>query len=254
LLGSLALQRGGSSTNHGTAAPASETALEAALLTATHHPTTLISDPLATTWVGHDFWLSTTVRAMFHVGQAGGTGATSHAAIHRAASVRPSSRPARPVARPAASSTSAARNHRPLAPKPAATAARPPVPARPAPATHSTTHVTSPAPASHVPVPAVPARITSVAGPHRTALGTFVATCYDLSGITASGAPVGPSTIAVDPSVIPLGSHLYILGVGYRIAQDTGGAIKGRRLDIWAPTYGQCASWGVESVQVWLVS
>lgn len=83
-------------------------------------------------------------------------------------------------------------------------------------------------------------------------LGTFVVTCYDLSGITASGAPVGPDTVAVDPSVIPLGSHMYVQGAGYRVALDTGGAIKGRRLDIWAPTYAQCADWGVQSRSVWL--
>lgn len=90
-------------------------------------------------------------------------------------------------------------------------------------------------------------------GPHGVSIGTFVVTCYDLSGITASGAPVGPTTVAVDPSVIPLGSHLYVQGAGYRVAQDTGGAIRGRRLDIWAPTFGQCATWGVESRQVWLL-
>jgi 3D (Asp-Asp-Asp) domain-containing protein len=82
-------------------------------------------------------------------------------------------------------------------------------------------------------------------------LGTFVVTCYDLQGHTASGASPTTETVAVDPAVIPLGTHLYIDGVGERVAQDTGGAIKGDRLDIWEPTYAQCADWGVESRQVW---
>ncbi len=77
-------------------------------------------------------------------------------------------------------------------------------------------------------------------------------TCYDLEGITASGAPGGPKAVAVDPSVIPLGTRMYVQGAGHRIAVDTGGAIKGRHLDIWAPTYTQCADWGVQDRSVWL--
>ena len=83
-------------------------------------------------------------------------------------------------------------------------------------------------------------------------LGSFVVTCYDLGGRTASGAPVGPETVAVDPAVIPLGTHIYVEGAGRRVAEDTGGAIKGRRLDIWASSYSQCANWGVQSRPVWI--
>ena len=97
------------------------------------------------------------------------------------------------------------------------------------------------------PPPPVP-----VAGPTGTPLGPFVVTCYDLGGSTASGAPVGPLTVAVDPSVIPLGTHIYVDGAGARIAEDTGGAIIGRRLDIWEPTFAQCSSWGVEVRNVWI--
>jgi 3D (Asp-Asp-Asp) domain-containing protein len=82
-------------------------------------------------------------------------------------------------------------------------------------------------------------------------LGSFVVTCYDLAGNTASGAPTSTATVAVDPSVIPLGTRLYIAGVGVRYAQDTGGAIIGKRLDIWEPSYGQCMSWGVRTETVW---
>ena len=90
------------------------------------------------------------------------------------------------------------------------------------------------------------------AGPDGTPIGTFVVTCYDLGGTTASGAPVGPATVAVDPSVIPLGSRIYVDGAGPRLAQDTGGGIRGRRLDIWEPSGAQCAAWGVQSRQVWM--
>ncbi|HEY7811895.1 MAG TPA: 3D domain-containing protein, partial [Nakamurella sp.] len=61
-----------------------------------------------------------------------------------------------------------------------------------------------------------------------------------------------PATVAVDPSVIPLGTRLYVDGAGARIAQDTGGAIRGHRLDIWEPSGAQCTNWGVQSRQVWI--
>ncbi len=83
------------------------------------------------------------------------------------------------------------------------------------------------------------------AGASGTSLGDFLVTCYDLQGITASGAPASGVTVAVDPSVIPMGAELEIGGVGMRIAQDTGGAIVGRHLDIWEPSYQTCMDWGV---------
>ena len=107
---------------------------------------------------------------------------------------------------------------------------------------------TAPAPP---PPPAGQVSATAI-GPNGQSLGTFVVTCYDLSGSTATGAPVNSQTVAVDPSVIPLGSHIYVDGAGARIAEDTGGAIVGRRLDIWEPSYSDCAAWGVQSRQVWM--
>jgi 3D (Asp-Asp-Asp) domain-containing protein len=81
-------------------------------------------------------------------------------------------------------------------------------------------------------------------------LGVFVITCYDLAGRTASGSGTSLATVAVDPTVIPLGTRIYIQGVGVRVAQDTGGAIRGHRLDLWEPSYSACTAWGVQSRSV----
>ncbi len=84
-------------------------------------------------------------------------------------------------------------------------------------------------------------------------LGDFLVTCYDLQGITASGVPVSTATVAVDPSVVPMGAKIDISGVGVRVAQDTGGAIIGRHLDIWEPSYQTCVNWGARTEQVTLL-
>jgi peptidoglycan DL-endopeptidase CwlO len=77
------------------------------------------------------------------------------------------------------------------------------------------------------------------------------ATCYDLPGTTATGMPVGPGVVAVDPSVIPLGTRMYVPGYGNGVAADVGGAIKGAIIDLWmTPT--QCAAWGRRTVTITL--
>jgi 3D (Asp-Asp-Asp) domain-containing protein len=76
------------------------------------------------------------------------------------------------------------------------------------------------------------------------------ATCYDLPGKTATGMPVGKGVVAVDPSVIPLGSRLQIPGYGNGVAADVGGGIKGDVIDLWFPTYAECAAWGRRTVTI----
>ncbi len=73
-------------------------------------------------------------------------------------------------------------------------------------------------------------------------------------GTTASGIPVGPGIVAVDPSVIPLGTKLYIPGYGKGVAADVGGGIKGAIIDLWYATYAQCAKWGRRTVTITIIT
>jgi len=59
--------------------------------------------------------------------------------------------------------------------------------------------------------------------------------------------------IAVDPNVIPLGSKVYVDGYGYAVAADTGGAIKGNRIDVFFPTKEQAYRWGSRKVKVTII-
>jgi peptidoglycan DL-endopeptidase CwlO len=79
---------------------------------------------------------------------------------------------------------------------------------------------------------------------------TVSATGYSLQGRTATGLSVGFGVAAVDPSVIPLGTHLTIPGYGEAVAADTGGAIIGATIDLWFPTIAQANAWGRRTVTV----
>jgi 3D (Asp-Asp-Asp) domain-containing protein len=98
------------------------------------------------------------------------------------------------------------------------------------------------------PAPAAPAPVQPAVGPGPQL--TVVATAYSLHGGTASGLPTGPGVVAVDPTVIPLGTRMYISGYGPGIAADTGTAIKGLRIDLWFPTLSQAMSWGRRTVTI----
>jgi 3D (Asp-Asp-Asp) domain-containing protein len=79
---------------------------------------------------------------------------------------------------------------------------------------------------------------------------TVSATAYSLPGHTASGLPVGWGVVAVDPSVIPLGTHMYVPGYGEAVAADTGSAVIGDTIDLWFPTVAQADAWGRRTVTV----
>ncbi|MFL5963892.1 MAG: 3D domain-containing protein [Gaiellaceae bacterium] len=92
-----------------------------------------------------------------------------------------------------------------------------------------------------------PAAPSFAAAPPGTTGGrtiTVSATGYALPGRTATGLPVGWGVAAVDPSVIPLGTHMTIPGYGEAVAADTGGAVIGATIDLWFPTVAQANAWG----------
>ncbi|MBH9965149.1 LysM peptidoglycan-binding domain-containing protein [Bacillus enclensis] len=82
----------------------------------------------------------------------------------------------------------------------------------------------------------------------------YTADCEGCSGITATGVNLKENpdakVIAVDPDVIPLGSKVYVEGYGYATAEDTGGAIKGNRIDVFIPSQDQATDWGRKTVNV----
>lgn len=85
-----------------------------------------------------------------------------------------------------------------------------------------------------------------------------VATAYAGDGITASGAvpvrnPGGWSTIAVDRSIIPLGTRVYVENYGYAIAQDVGGAIKGNKIDVFLNSTAEALRWGRRTVTIYIL-
>jgi cystine transport system substrate-binding protein len=103
--------------------------------------------------------------------------------------------------------------------------------------------------ASAPPAPAPAPRPIAAAG-GRTL--TVSSTGYSLPGHTATGMPVGWGVIAVDPSVIPLGTRLTIPGYGEAVAADTGSAVRGAEIDLWFPTLAQARAWGRRTVTVTL--
>lgn len=94
-------------------------------------------------------------------------------------------------------------------------------------------------------------------------LGTFESTAYcactkccgpNAKGITRTGTKVTAGrTIAVDPNVIPLGSKVYIEGVGERIAEDSGSAVKGKIVDIYMKNHSSALKWGRRKVNVRII-
>lgn len=85
------------------------------------------------------------------------------------------------------------------------------------------------------------------------------ATAYCTGTRTATGMPVRYGVVAVDPRVIPLGSRLYIEGsngtwiYGTAIAADTGGAVKGNKIDLYVESYSDAINFGRRSAKVYIL-
>ncbi|MCO0598532.1 LysM peptidoglycan-binding domain-containing protein [Peribacillus butanolivorans] len=86
----------------------------------------------------------------------------------------------------------------------------------------------------------------------------YTADCQGCSGTTATGidlkANPNAKVISVDPSVIPLGSKVYVEGYGYATAADTGSAIKGNKVDIFIPNEQDAINWGVKNVKLQILN
>lgn len=107
--------------------------------------------------------------------------------------------------------------------------------------------------AARGPAPAAvgdPAPPSAPAGNGRTLVVS--ATAYSLPGRTASGLPVGWGVVAVDPTVIPLGTRMTIPGYGEGIAADVGSGVRGDMIDLWFPTLAQADAWGRRTVTITL--
>jgi 3D (Asp-Asp-Asp) domain-containing protein len=94
-----------------------------------------------------------------------------------------------------------------------------------------------------------PAPASALSGPRTI---TVSSTGYSLPGRTATGMPTGWGVVAVDPSVIPLGTRLTIPGYGEGVAADTGSAVRGNAIDLWFPTLAQANAWGRRTVTITL--
>lgn len=82
---------------------------------------------------------------------------------------------------------------------------------------------------------------------------TFTATAYTLRGKTASGQRTRQGIIAADPRVLPLGTRVQIEGMGTFVVADTGGAVKGNKVDIWMPSNTQAKKFGRRKVRLRIV-
>ena len=85
----------------------------------------------------------------------------------------------------------------------------------------------------------------------------FTATAYSLRGRTASGRMVTRGLIAADHRVLPLGTRVRIEAGAYSgeyLVADTGGAVRGRKIDIWVPNTGEAMKFGRRPVKLTVLS
>jgi 3D (Asp-Asp-Asp) domain-containing protein len=78
--------------------------------------------------------------------------------------------------------------------------------------------------------------------------------CGTGNGVTSTGTAVTAGrTVAVDPSVIPYGTKLYVEGYGWRVAEDCGGAVNGRHIDMAVDTHANADAMGSRNSGVWIL-
>lgn len=82
----------------------------------------------------------------------------------------------------------------------------------------------------------------------------YTANCIGCSGYTKTGQPAGHGIVAVDPRVIPLGTALFIPGYGRAVAGDTGGAIRGNRIDLGFDSTSDAFRFGTRSIVVYVLA
>ncbi|WEA46569.1 LysM peptidoglycan-binding and 3D domain-containing protein [Priestia aryabhattai] len=119
----------------------------------------------------------------------------------------------------------------------------------------STPATTAPStPSTSTPAPAPAQESKSVSKEITVEATAYTAYCAGCSGITATGIDLRSNpnrkVIAVDPRVIPLGSRVYVEGYGEAIAGDTGGAIKGTRVDLFMASQSSALNWGRKTVKL----
>ncbi|AQU76631.1 peptidoglycan-binding protein [Priestia megaterium] len=109
-------------------------------------------------------------------------------------------------------------------------------------------------PSTSTPAPAPAQESKSVSKEITVEATAYTAYCAGCSGITATGIDLRSNpnrkVIAVDPRVIPLGSRVYVEGYGEAIAGDTGGAIKGTRVDLFMASQSSALNWGRKTVKL----
>ena len=112
----------------------------------------------------------------------------------------------------------------------------------------------APAPAQTVAKASAPAPTSSEVKQMTVTATAYTAFCEGCSGVTKTGIDLRSNpdqkVIAVDPSVIPLGSRVWVEGYGEAIAGDTGSAIKGNKIDVFVADKQDALSWGRKTVTI----
>ncbi len=86
---------------------------------------------------------------------------------------------------------------------------------------------------------------------------SYIATAYSLPGRTASGRPVAKGIIAADTRVLPMGTRVRLDAGPYSgeyVVADAGSAVKGRKIDLWVPTYREACRFGRRNVKLTVLS